>query len=276
MNSTIRTVTPEDAQKILRGNTINRTIRASWVSTLARAIKAGDWNTTHQGIAIATDGTLLDGQHRLMAIIEANKAVKMMVTTGMDRDVFRHIDGGKSRATKDRIKLCEDQAINARCCSLVNAFLRSAKGRMTPTIDDVENVFLEMSDSFLYVASAYGSPVKLVTLMPVGAALVGFHHKHADSAVTATEHLLTGRMMDEGNPMLTLREALLGQRLRGESELYWKSVAALKAHLEGRTLRSVYAATEDFNGNVYSRLAWHRQDVRKAGAETRRKRLAEA
>jgi len=89
--------------------------------------------------------------------------------------------------------------------------------------------------------------------------LACYHVAHQDKAVEATEHLLTGRMLDEGHPVLALREAMLAQRIRGQSEQYWKAIGALIAHRDDRTMRNVTPATSDFIGNTYDRLRWERQ-----------------
>ena len=72
MYSKLMDVTPEIAKRWLEQNRGNRSINQKQVDTIAKDILAGDFDTTHQGIAIATDGTLLDGQHRLLAIVKAN------------------------------------------------------------------------------------------------------------------------------------------------------------------------------------------------------------
>lgn len=71
-----KVVTPAMATKWLEeGNTHNRKVRDSVVMRYAADMKAGRWKQTHQGIAFNGDGTLLDGQHRLFAIIEADTEV---------------------------------------------------------------------------------------------------------------------------------------------------------------------------------------------------------
>lgn len=259
INFRIRTLTPDDARAILQHNTGNRTLREGWVDQLAGLILAGKWMPTHQGIALAPGGRVLDGQHRLHAIVRAGKPVDIMVATGVSEDAYRWIDGGKTRTNPDRIHLVEDAKVNRLCCSLVNNYLRYAVSTHTPSVDDIETCFLTYTDSFIYMASAFARPIKLITLMPVGAALACYHVAHADKAVEATEHLLTGRMLDEGHPVLALREALLAQRIRGQSEQYWKAIGALIAHRDDRTLRNVTPATSDFIGNTYDRLRWERQ-----------------
>ncbi len=63
MKTAIETITPEIAKALLVGNYCNRAIRKSRVEQLTNDIKVGRWQVTHQGIAIAENGRLLDGQH---------------------------------------------------------------------------------------------------------------------------------------------------------------------------------------------------------------------
>ena len=75
-------VTPEMARRWLDSNTrSNRRPSAKTVDAYAREMAAGRWLVTHQGIAFNQAGELVDGQHRLLAIIEADVNVLMMVTT---------------------------------------------------------------------------------------------------------------------------------------------------------------------------------------------------
>lgn len=89
-------VTPEQAKKWLANNTQNRALNRKRVAALATEMREGRWKLTHQGIAFGPTGVLLDGQHRLAAIVASGVAVKMLVTTGLD-DVFSCIDTGVIR-----------------------------------------------------------------------------------------------------------------------------------------------------------------------------------
>ena len=73
MKTEVVLVTPLLAKKWLERNTDNRDIRPSVVTGLAESITRGEWVLSHQGIAFAKSGRLLDGQHRLLAIVEANR-----------------------------------------------------------------------------------------------------------------------------------------------------------------------------------------------------------
>ena len=101
MNPQVQLVTPEMAKEYLTKNTDNRNKRGWWVSGLANQIKRGEWIPTHQGVGITKSGKLIDGQHRLEAIVEANIPVQIMVTTGVRDDAYKVLDNGIKRTMAD-------------------------------------------------------------------------------------------------------------------------------------------------------------------------------
>ncbi|MEU3651664.1 hypothetical protein AB0E67_02255 [Streptomyces sp. NPDC032161] len=96
-------VTPEIAEIFLSRTSFNRRLNMGQVRALAETILRGEWKLTHQGIAFDEAGALLDGQHRLRAIIEANAPVEMLVFDGLSRDVFPVLDTGKRRSAADTL-----------------------------------------------------------------------------------------------------------------------------------------------------------------------------
>ena len=95
------TVTPALAEKLLSYNTSNRPLNKVLVGQYKDAIEADVWRVTHQGVAIDTNQTLQDGQHRLTAIVETGKAQQMWVAVGMDPANFVAIDVGRNRKFAD-------------------------------------------------------------------------------------------------------------------------------------------------------------------------------
>ncbi len=81
LSTVIREISPELATKMLEGSYGNRKRRPHLVAVYAEAMKRGQWRTTHQGLAIDEAGNLLDGQHRLLAVVKSGVTVRMMVTT---------------------------------------------------------------------------------------------------------------------------------------------------------------------------------------------------
>ena len=76
MKSEIKLITPKMARKLLETNNNNLWLNVATVSKFIDIIKSGQWIATT--VTISKNG-VLDGQHRLMAIVKANIAVDMRV-----------------------------------------------------------------------------------------------------------------------------------------------------------------------------------------------------
>lgn len=96
---TIQYISPEVAKGYLANNRSNRPLSPMNVDRYARDILEGQWKVTHQGILIGKNGALIDGQHRLNAIIKANTGIKMQVTydDSISSPLEVPIDTGKKR-----------------------------------------------------------------------------------------------------------------------------------------------------------------------------------
>lgn len=88
----IVTITPEEAASLLEHNKLNRPLRDAHVRRIAGQIIDGKWRFNGDTIKISDDGDVLDGQHRLWAIIEAKTSVPTILVYGIARDAFATID----------------------------------------------------------------------------------------------------------------------------------------------------------------------------------------
>jgi len=98
-------ITPELAAKFLERNKVNRPVRPLRVLLLAENIRNGEWITTHQGIAFDRNGNLIDGQHRLLAMIQSGVPCMTFVTTGCDPKSYSVIDIGSKRTFSDSLRI---------------------------------------------------------------------------------------------------------------------------------------------------------------------------
>lgn len=126
-------VTPAMAAAWLtKNNAGNRRVAKQAVALLRSQIESGIYHATHQGIAFYDDGSLADGQHRLMAIAEAGVGVWTNVTTGLPRVAVHAIDGGRGRSNLDRLHFLGVQSDNHRvstCNCLVSQYKAEEAGR---------------------------------------------------------------------------------------------------------------------------------------------------
>jgi len=100
-------LTPHDAEKLLMASigTKQRALRSDRVARLIRSIQSGQWQVTHQAIAISPDGVVVDGQHRLTAIAGAGVDVKVMLARDVDPATFGVLDTGATRSPADVLRI---------------------------------------------------------------------------------------------------------------------------------------------------------------------------
>lgn len=99
-----------EAMKLLDANTANRALRQTIVDRYRVDMIAGDWRENGDTIKVATDGTLVDGQHRLEAIKQAGAALRkpiaILTVTELDRAAVMPVtDTGLKRLPSDALQL---------------------------------------------------------------------------------------------------------------------------------------------------------------------------
>lgn len=106
LSTEIVTVTPEMAMNLLECNTLNRPLSDSHVKRIANQIIDGKWRFNGDTIKISDDGQVLDGQHRLWAVVEAKRPIGTIIVRGVQRDAFTTIDTiCRHRSSGDTIAL---------------------------------------------------------------------------------------------------------------------------------------------------------------------------
>lgn len=110
------TITPEFAAKLLATNyEKQRNLRKRLVAKYASDMEEGRWNSDTGMIIVDSMGRLIDGQHRLAAVVNAGVSIDMWVMVGADTGAFELIDGGAMRKIADVIPVER----NKRACSAI-------------------------------------------------------------------------------------------------------------------------------------------------------------
>jgi hypothetical protein len=105
MKATQTTLTPALAQALLQRNPNNRNLSMARAKVLAASITRGEWAANGESIIVDSNGNLLDGQHRCMAVILANQAINTLLVEGVDPSAFATIDLGKQRSAADLLSV---------------------------------------------------------------------------------------------------------------------------------------------------------------------------
>jgi len=106
-SATVVVITPEMARDWLRLNVRNRTLSVTKIEQFTNDMQAGAWQVTNQGLGFDRHGNLIDGQHRLHAVIKAGVAVRMMVVRNLAPDAQANIDTGRARTPGDMLSVLD-------------------------------------------------------------------------------------------------------------------------------------------------------------------------
>lgn len=103
-------VTPEKAEHWLKNNVRNRPLKRDTITAYARDMVNGVWVPTHQGLAFNDKDEMIDGQHRLHAIVMSGCTIRMMVTFGLpsridgkEMTTMDAVDRGATRSVGDQL-----------------------------------------------------------------------------------------------------------------------------------------------------------------------------
>ena len=97
MNYTTENITPEKASRYLQTSLGNRPISKTTVKSYADTMRRGKWLLNGMCIIFDNDGHLIDGHHRLLAVIESAIPVRFDVCRGASSDAFLTYDNGRHR-----------------------------------------------------------------------------------------------------------------------------------------------------------------------------------
>jgi hypothetical protein len=132
-------VTPALAAFWMRNNFVNRPMKEDVVRAYARDMLTGKWRRTHQGLAFNDKDHLIDGQHRLAAIVMAGVTVRFMVTFGLpskeegcELTTMDCVDRGATRSVADQLKIqhgFDNGGVIAAMCASLGSMCMGEKTR---------------------------------------------------------------------------------------------------------------------------------------------------
>lgn len=248
-------VTPAMAKKWLEGNTMNRRLDKNRVRDFSNLMAAGKFYLNGDTIRFADDGTLLDGQHRLAAVVFAGITVTMEIREGLSKYVMPTIDVGTKRSSADILKML-GRSETAKLAGAINwaHFFMNADGLSQPqtlhrasTMSALEQEeFINDNPSILDCVRSGGRWYdKFRPLVPT--MLMGFYFAaksiDPDGAYEFCSGLATGANMDEHDPRMSLRRRLLMRQGANKREpmstIAVLHIYAWNAYRQGRTMKRV-------------------------------------
>lgn len=98
-------ITPEFAKDLFTHNDSNRSFSNNKAKQYAEEMKNGKWISSSLVISFSNEGKLINGQHRLSAIIQSGTTQEMHIETGLSSEAFSVMDIGKTRNSQDTVAM---------------------------------------------------------------------------------------------------------------------------------------------------------------------------
>lgn len=251
-------VTPEMAERWLNNNPDNRREHAPTVARIRKSILSGEWRLNGETIKIQVNGSILDGQHRLRAILESGIAVQSLVVTGLPRECFDTIDQGKSRSIADCLSV-DNVAHYTTVASALRWILKIRRKAVYARNDiTTSEAITFFADHPLVMRSVnYVMEYQVSSLLANGAAASLHYEMQSRDVVLADDmfkRLGLGCDLEVLQPTHTLREKLLrAARMKAERVFTHEKMAwAIKAWnlerqgMQSKTIRWSQNTTESF------------------------------
>lgn len=210
---TVELITRALAEEMLRFNKANRHVRKSIVRRYARELAIGTWTLSDQAISFGEDGALINGQHRLLAIVESGVPMLSLVIRGLPVEAKANLDMGERRRLSDVLSWMGESECNVLAGAIRLAWkydrgekdLRNAS--VTPTISEAVSYLTEHPRLREAVAvgrrTAHRTPVLTATPLAVAYYLVS--REDPADASNFMARLAEASDLPEGSGLLALR-----------------------------------------------------------------------
>lgn len=246
--------TPTKAKQILAKGGSNRRLSAMTVTRYAAAMGDEKWSMNGETIKISRAGKLLDGQHRLHAVIESGKPVSMLTVRGLMPKTQATVDDGFKRNLAHVLDISGEKHSTtlAFSLSLLDRWakdelhqIRSRSGH-GPRRDECVAALKKHPDLRHYVAHKltfnFGKTLGSRGLFAFCWYICS--KNHPDTADMFYEQLSMGVAMGAEDPVYHLRERLLKSKLSDDPRLRLDTLqkvnlisSAWNATVQNRTIK---------------------------------------
>ena len=246
-----QTITPQMAREWLVNNTHNRNISKRLINLFSRDMAAGKWQLNGDAIRFNCDGLLIDGQHRLLAIVEANTKIKSLVITGLAKECQETVDMGRKRSSADVLSLrgyTTAAMLAAAAARLLDMKRRSREQRKGTTAEIIAIVegHPKLADAIAKVHASY--PVFASVLGAVYYVTSTVIRGHKDEAESFINVIQNGQPAYKNDPAHKFREKLIRTRAAKQHLRNWEMLCSTmrvwNAFVDKEPLEKIYFTDE--------------------------------
>lgn len=214
MKATLQQITPARAAELLKRNDGNRKLRPGIVKQYAEAMTSGQWKINGETIVL-NGSKLLNGQHRLTACVKAGVPFHTFVVEGVSAEAFDTFDTGRKRTAGDALSILGEKDANtiAAALALVDKYMT---GRLLTQKRYTNTQICDLLEKYPGIRDHAGNRNLRGGLFhrSNGIALSYlFSLSDAEANEAFWADLASGAALEDGDPVLTLRNTLIKNSL---------------------------------------------------------------
>lgn len=243
-------VTPEVAQHWLSFNVSNRELTQAKIDQFKADMERGYWNDDGATIRFA-HGKLLDGQHRLTALVLANVTIRMIAVHGLNSESQVTMDTGRGRTPRDVLSIEGlDKWGSSTLGAAIHTIMAQETGRAlySPikfTNREVRNYYLEHRSRLDATVQACKGYTRKHCVLPM-ARVMAMHYilskVDQDKATSFFDKLMSGEDLAKSSPVFHLRDRLMNDLIDKKSRTAYEQfhfiVRAWNTFRRGGTVKS--------------------------------------
>lgn len=229
----VETIDPDRAARYLTRNTGNRRISQAHVDEIARDLQENRWIYNAQPICFADNGRLMNGQHRLHAVIAANREINAPVVYGLNEAAYPTYDNHARRRTKVGNERADfgDLGLAHAMANLLWRKERKARETINATASVAEiHQIIKEHPRLLTLRGFARKMGHFGRASVIGYGAYVIERDNPRLAQRFLESFETGANLGPGHPILALRSVM--QKLRNDKASQAEQLAALLAGWE--------------------------------------------
>ena len=244
MKYSMQKIGPKEALKLLEGNDANRGIKKVHLEWLRLQMNEDKWRPqTGESIKISKTGKLIDGQHRLNAIVKSGKTYEFLVVTDLEDEVYTVIDSGVSRTGGDALHV-----LGVSSAYSLSAIIRAYSSLELKDFDGGKNVKRINSEDIVNMYKT--NPVQWEALNnKAGNLYVSFHRTLTQKFIGSWYKYLSERAPEKAEEFFS--KLCLGVNIKTTID----SVGVYRDWLIDMKMNRMRQTSKDRNG--YFILAWN-------------------
>jgi hypothetical protein len=211
------------AEFLSRQHGNQRGLKRKTLQRISQDLVAGRWKLNGEAIIFDSSGSLVDGQHRLKAVVITKTPITSIVVYGVNPSTYTSIDAGSPRSPYDALKsegIPNAQSVSSAALLLLQYEQGKTMSSHTPTISKMEvQEIVSKNPGLVEWSRITHGRISMICRSRVVPVFCG----HIMSLVNDNDAkkffrmLESGENLASGDPILAFRNLMSGQSMSGHS-----------------------------------------------------------